>query len=59
MQKRNYIKSEIKELGAIRDVTQGNLNGTATDGTLITVNVVGVGPVTVFGTISGIPNPPI
>ena len=57
MVKAKYVKAEIKELGAIRDVTQGDLNGTETDGVLITVDVNGVGPVTVFGTISGIPNP--
>ena len=57
MEKRNYIPAEIRELGPIKDITQGNLNGNQTDGQLITVNVVGVGPVTVFGTLSGIPNP--
>jgi len=57
MEKRTYKKSEITELGAIKDLTQGNLNGQTDDNILITVNVEGVGPVTVFGTVSGIPNP--
>lgn len=54
---KTYNKAEIKDLGTIREVTQGNLNGRTDDGQLITVDVVGIGEVTVFGTVSGIPVP--
>ncbi|WP_420453068.1 hypothetical protein [Ilumatobacter sp.] len=52
-----YAKAEIKDLGAIRDITQGNLNGNSDDGVKITINVEGLGVVTAFGTVSGIPVP--